>query len=120
MDLATGTPAGNPAVRARSGVGDGVKIGFGMFIVLPLLIILGVVVLAKVFGAFNNETPSAAGPTRDNRDFNAMTEKHNRGWHFAEKQKEASVDQCRELDDPDERHGCEAYVAAFAAKDAAP
>jgi hypothetical protein len=31
-------------VRARSGVMDGVKIGFGMFIVLPVLIILGLVV----------------------------------------------------------------------------
>jgi len=32
-------------VRAKSGVMDGVKIGCGMFIVLPLLILLGIVVL---------------------------------------------------------------------------
>jgi len=114
MDLATGAPLGAP-VRARSGVGDGVKIGFGMFIVLPLVIILGLVVLAALFGAFSSDstTPSAAGPSRDNRDFSALTEKHNRGWHFAEERKAASNDECAELADSDERDGCEAYVAAF-------
>lgn len=120
MDLATGAQAGAAPVRARSGVGDGVKIGFGMFIVLPLLIILGLLVLAVLFGTFNNETASAAGPARDNRDFNAMSEKHNRGWNWAEQRQAASPDQCRELDDSDQRHGCEAYAAALAGKAAAP
>ncbi len=49
MDLQTGKSVFQPEplkpareVRARSGGGDGVKLGFGMFIVLPVLIILGV------------------------------------------------------------------------------
>lgn len=49
LDLATGQPRGSTAraaeipstVEARSGVWSGVKIGFGMFIILPLLLILG-------------------------------------------------------------------------------
>jgi hypothetical protein len=122
MDLATGAPVGAP-VRARSGVADGVKIGVGMFIVLPLVIILGLVVLAALFGAFSSDEGSSSGSTgsaRDNRDFTALTEKHNRGWHFAEERKAASNDECAELDDTDERNGCEAYVAAFSAKPASP
>lgn len=34
-------------VKAKSGVMDGVKIGFGMFIVLPILIIVGIVFLGQ-------------------------------------------------------------------------
>ncbi len=36
-------------LKAKSGVMDGVKIGCGMFIVLPLLIILALIVLAGIF-----------------------------------------------------------------------
>lgn len=60
MDLITGRPIGQVddgkvevssphQVKARSGVADGVKIGCGMFIVLPLLILVGLVVLAAIF-----------------------------------------------------------------------
>ena len=37
-------------VKARSGIGDGVKLGCGMFIVLPLLIIVGLFLLIVVLG----------------------------------------------------------------------
>lgn len=52
MDLATGTFVGAQApaaastslpttqVRARSGIADGVKLGVGMFIVLPLMLLV--------------------------------------------------------------------------------
>lgn len=122
MDLATGAPVGAP-VRARSGVGDGVKLGVGMFIVLPLLIIVGLIVLAGLFGAFTREDrdrPSHARPYRDNSEFAAKAEKRTRGWHWAQDRKAASTDLCTQLDDPDEQHGCEAYVAQFAEKPAAP
>ena len=37
-------------IEAKSGVMDGVKIGCGMFIVLPLLIIVGFLVLVAILG----------------------------------------------------------------------
>jgi hypothetical protein len=56
MDQRTGTqtrkaapaPQTSPVVKARSGVADGVKLGCGMFIVLPLLL-LGLGVLLLIF-----------------------------------------------------------------------
>ena len=39
-----------PTVQARSGVMDGVKIGAGMFIVLPLLCILGLMLMCSLGG----------------------------------------------------------------------
>ncbi len=51
-NLGTGKPtetAPPPAVKAKSGVADGVKLGCGMFIVLPLLIL--VVILVIVFAS---------------------------------------------------------------------
>jgi hypothetical protein len=42
-----------PVVQARSGVMDGVKIGAGMFIVLPLLCILGLLLMCSVGGSFH-------------------------------------------------------------------
>jgi hypothetical protein len=39
-----------PVVQARSGVADGVKLGCGMFIVLPLLLLGGIIILLIVFG----------------------------------------------------------------------
>ncbi len=51
INLQTGKPitetATPPTVEAKSGVADGVKLGCGMFIVLPLLILL---VTAVIFG----------------------------------------------------------------------
>ncbi len=41
-------PQTSPVVKARSGVADGVKLGCGMFIVLPLLL-LGLGVLLLIF-----------------------------------------------------------------------
>lgn len=66
-DLRTGAPATlvpqsqtqspsvgtSPVVQARSGVADGVKIGTGMCIVLPLLIIMGLVVFCALAGALS-------------------------------------------------------------------
>jgi len=43
--------APNAAGKPKSTVSDGVRIGCGMFIILPLLILLGFIVLAVVFGA---------------------------------------------------------------------
>ena len=65
LDLTTGRPIGEepqkraPAspssspstVQARSGVADGVKLGCGMFIVLPLLILGGIILLLLFLAA---------------------------------------------------------------------
>ena len=56
MDLTKGQPIRQDAkeitqpqkVQAKSGVADGVKLGCGMFIVLPLIIIVGLVLLFLV------------------------------------------------------------------------
>ncbi|MFH0728772.1 MAG: hypothetical protein V2B19_20860 [Pseudomonadota bacterium] len=56
MDLAKGksidTPESTPTkeVIAKSGILDGVKIGCGMFFVLPVLIILGIIALFSFIG----------------------------------------------------------------------
>lgn len=57
LNLQTGLPIAVPsvprpqAVRAKSGVMDGVKLGFGMFIVLPLIVAVVVFIfLVLVFG----------------------------------------------------------------------
>jgi hypothetical protein len=39
-----------PQMKAKSGVADGVKIGAGMFIVLPILLIVGGFVLLLTLG----------------------------------------------------------------------
>ena len=68
MDLDTGkaigmdTPVGSesvsntdaPAVKAQSSVADGVKLGCGMFIVLPILLILGAVIFVMCVGSLPN------------------------------------------------------------------
>lgn len=46
-------PQPAPVVQARSGVMDGVKLGTGMFIVLPLLCILGMLLMCSVGGSFH-------------------------------------------------------------------
>ena len=55
LDVKTGKPIASQLteVKASSGVKDGVKIGFGMFIVLPLAII-GVLLLFAVLGAISS------------------------------------------------------------------
>jgi hypothetical protein len=64
IDLATGKPLGSdkpvdikassipqkPEVKAKSSVADGVRLGCGMFIVLPILIILGFIVFMTCMG----------------------------------------------------------------------
>jgi hypothetical protein len=42
-----------PVVQARSGIMDGVKLGTGMFIVLPLLCILGMLLMCSVGGSLH-------------------------------------------------------------------
>jgi hypothetical protein len=42
-----------PVVQARSGIMDGVKIGTGMFVVLPLLCILGLLLMCSIGGSIH-------------------------------------------------------------------
>jgi general secretion pathway protein G len=70
FDLATGKPIGSgkpigagdssiskkPKVKAQSSVTDGVKLGCGMFIVLPILIILGFIIFMFFMGKLPDMT----------------------------------------------------------------
>ena len=59
-------------VKAKSGVMDGVKIGFGMFILLPILIIVGLIIFGQCSSTLINkriqetgrETKTAAAQNR--------------------------------------------------------
>lgn len=53
-------PATEPSVKAKSGVGDGVRLGCGMFIVLPILLIVGAIALVGTCSSLSNDTPTAA------------------------------------------------------------
>lgn len=132
MDLATGrlvgsqppvseqAPSGPQPVQVRSGVATGVKIGFGMFIVLPLLIIVGLIFLGSLFSGTTGPSQSPS-PSRDNSSFEAVTAKHNRGWKWAEERKTSSATLCEELKDLLEREGCTAFVnSGFAPKPTSP
>jgi len=137
MDLATGEPAGatqsagKPVspdeVKARSGVWDGVKIGFGIFVVLPILLLAGYLVFLAMFaGAPSNESrnatsfrgysaPSSVGdytpPTAEEiRAANEVTTARNRGHAYATEHAVKSAADCAPLTDPNERAGCEAVA----------
>lgn len=126
MDLRTGQEAviqppaptaAAPEVKARSGVADGVKIGFGMFIVLPILIIVGGLLLFGVIGAIKKGSSTSSYSVFD-RTFtqaeidarNQLTDKHNRGVSFAQKHKARAAPDCDPLTDADERAGCVAFA----------
>src|SRR5262245_26038658 len=125
MDLGTGLPVGVQAsardsasappqtVEVHGGVRTGVKIGFGMFIVLPLLIILGLVVIRALLRP-NDKEPVTLGPSRDNSDFEAVAAKHNKGWDWAAQRKATVPSQCEVLEDPLEQEGCASYVGSGA------
>ena len=55
INLGTGKPitetTTSGTVKAKSGVGDGVKLGCGMFIILPLLILLALAFIIGILAA---------------------------------------------------------------------
>lgn len=126
MDFAIARPVGianNPVapqkeIQARSGVADGVKIGCGMFIVLPLLIIFGLIALGAFIsgvGSANrlssSSTQSVATP-EEIRARDALTELHNNGWNWARDRKTGSSADCAQLSDAEERVGCVSFVTS--------
>lgn len=64
LDVRTGKLiASQPTeVQARSGINDGVKLGCGMFIVLPLLIIAGLILLVIILGVIGGLSTSTPIP----------------------------------------------------------
>ncbi len=46
------SPPTQNQVTAKSGIGDGVRLGCGMFIVLPILIIIGIIIFIAIVGSF--------------------------------------------------------------------
>lgn len=125
LDLATGRPLGAPAsppplqeVQARSGVADGVKIGCGMFIVLPILILVGLAVLGKFAGIFGaGDDSSGDRYTAPSRSEVAAQEKRvaqtvarNKGWQWAKDNGARIASDCERLTDAQERTGCQGYV----------
>ena len=125
MDFATGKPIGAPDVRppppsevkARSGVADGVKLGCGMFIVLPLLILLAFVFGGALLGELgkSSDAGSTDSPSRkeiEARD--ALTAAHNKGWSWARNSNAKNASDCSQLSNIDEQFGCNAYVTGMA------
>ena len=81
-DLHTGAPAHNapqnshvrPEIKARSSVMDGVKIGFGIFFVLPLLLLVGLLAFCSVLLPFTGrKTNSSAEPSMKERRVKAVS-----------------------------------------------
>jgi len=121
-------------VQARSGIADGVKIGCGMFIVLPILIVLGLIIFGGVLSGVSNYNNAVSTPTLtiDNspdaeqaaaRD--AITDAHNNGWSWAQAKHLTSPEACAPIRDINTREGCEAYAnhpapSASSEKPAAP
>ena len=126
MDFTTAKPVGavdNPVapqkeIQARSGVADGVKLGCGMFIVLPLLIILGLIALGAFFsgvGSVNKPSSSSSSTVatpEEIRARDALTELHNKGWNWAQDKNATSSADCAQLSDAEERVGCVAFVTS--------
>ncbi len=48
------SPSEAPVVQARSGIMDGVKLGAGMFIVLPLLLCVGLLLMCSLGGMLSH------------------------------------------------------------------
>jgi hypothetical protein len=134
MDFSTGRPVGSQniadqapndsesttdqahkEVQARSGVKDGVKLGFGMFIVLPVLIILGLFLGALFLGAIgSNVTFKESWQTSASKETmqanEALTTARNKGWHWAQDSNAKTTKACEALSNANERYGCEKYV----------
>jgi hypothetical protein len=126
MDLATGMPVGSPIaasapvspapqpVQVHSQVATGVKIGFGMFIVLPLMILAVVLVIGAVLlSTSSTELPAGTGEARDNRGFEAQASERNIGWNWAQQRKLRVISACDTLQSLLQKEGCVAYVNAF-------
>lgn len=54
----------------------------------------------------------------DNSEPSEASASSNKGWKWAEKARVKSAVQCEELEDPNERSGCEAYVIFVSAQNA--
>ena len=52
--------------RRKNSVGDGVRIGCGMFIVLPILIIIAIIIFISIFSGGNKNAQQAESPTPSN------------------------------------------------------
>jgi hypothetical protein len=80
-----------------------------MFIVLPGIIILGCVAVMVIVGGgihLTRLSPAVTLTPEEMRARDALTDKHNKGWDWAEKRKVTDAATCDELADPDERYGC--------------
>ena len=129
MDLTTGKPDGQsqgksePAseVKARSGVADGVEIGFG-FIVLPIVLTLGVFVVGAIAWLDSDtwvprapsSSPQSVHTTYTDEEIRArdeLTAKHNKGWNWASDHEVKETSSCDQLADTDERFGCTVYAS---------
>lgn len=84
-DLHTGAPAHNspqysparPEIKAHSSVMDGVKIGFGIFFVLPLLLLVGLLAFCSVLLPFTGgKTNSSVEPSIKERRVPTASKMH--------------------------------------------
>ena len=67
---------------------------------------VGLLLAGALFGCASDHSTGGEGG-----DDSSMTERHSRGWKWAEQRKVRSDAQCEQLEDPQMKAGCEAYVA---------
>ena len=84
---------------------------------IVLLIIVGLVLLGALASYMRNNS-AGAGKNYDAGELGGQTERQNRGWKWAERVRVNSAVQCEELEDSDEKSGCEAYVIFVSAQSA--
>lgn len=82
-----------------------------------LVIVMWLIVLGALSGCSRDNATSTEANS-GNGGIPEMTEKHNSGWRWAERGKVKTATQCQELEDLDERDGCEAYVIFVSAQNA--
>ena len=120
MDFTTGKLVGTTdssvlptkEIQARSGVADGVKIGFGMFIVLPLFIVVGLALLLGFCSGSGSQQTSVSAPTPARSGSDAIALSKDKGWRWAQDNAVDFSGRCEGLANPDEREGCIAYANA--------
>lgn len=110
VESAVPAGAAEPKVRARSGVMDGVKIGFGMFIVLPLFIVLVGLVIVSSLSAPDNTPQVIAQTSTGNSSTTEDVSARHKGYVWAEENKIEDAKACKELSRSMEKEGCESYL----------
>ena len=92
--------------KSKARILDAIAIAAGVAVVAALALL--------VINRFAGPADKDANETAVYGTPNPLTDAHNKGWFWADERTLADRAECAELEDPDVRHGCEAYVDAYA------